>query len=335
MRGGSDDVRTAAWNDQIVPYIYDKNTYGNMAEILKALGIKTTNQKDYNTQFGIVLNKLAPKIIEGNNAQKLLSESSAETVASSKSKALNELNDIFDISTGETDMLVLANLDLPPQAAYVVTAAQPNTRGTEKIYGSIGVCHAALNPGKIDAARDERGSYGLDIRGYAESYFSQGPGMGPSVELDFDSAKVTLIQAPKHGVLGKGRAPGNDTSYYPTPGYFGNDKAIFLVDIQGYKIKVVYNIKLVRGNDYSKFADDYKKYCESPGWWWMGSAPNVDKLLSSFLQNSNQINLTLARLPGTAVGQTTGTGNTASITLDTNAADHGWFIDSTPAVNSD
>jgi len=25
------------------------------------------------------------------------------------------LNDIFDISTGETDMLVLANLDLPPQ----------------------------------------------------------------------------------------------------------------------------------------------------------------------------------------------------------------------------
>ena len=43
----------------------------------------------------------------------------------------------------------------------------------------------------------------------------------------------------------------------------------------------------------------------------------------------------ITNLPGTAVGETTGTGTTATITLDTNAAGHGWFIDSTRADNDE
>ena len=43
----------------------------------------------------------------------------------------------------------------------------------------------------------------------------------------------------------------------------------------------------------------------------------------------------ITNLPGAAVGETVGTGNAATITLDTNAAGHSWFIDATPSDNSE
>ncbi|MFA6921855.1 MAG: Ig-like domain-containing protein, partial [Gallionella sp.] len=65
------------------------------------------------------------------------------------------------------------------------------------------------------------------------------------------------------------------------------------------------------------------------------NAPDVATSWQSlFAQNEqiiNSINLSFADLPGAAVGQTTGT----SITLDTNAAGYNWFIDNTPADNSE
>jgi hypothetical protein len=42
-----------------------------------------------------------------------------------------------------------------------------------------------------------------------------------------------------------------------------------------------------------------------------------------------------AKLSGASVAQTTGTGPTAQITLDTNAAGYGWFIDYTPYLNEE
>lgn len=49
----------------------------------------------------------------------------------------------------------------------------------------------------------------------------------------------------------------------------------------------------------------------------------------------NSITVTFADLPGSSVGQTTGTGPSASITLDKDAAGHGWYIDPTPLDNTD
>jgi hypothetical protein len=47
--------------------------------------------------------------------------------------------------------------------------------------------------------------------------------------------------------------------------------------------------------------------------------------------NLGAITLNIANLPGGAVGQTVGT----AITLDTNAAGDGWYIDPNPAANTD
>ena len=68
----------------------------------------------------------------------------------------------------------------------------------------------------------------------------------------------------------------------------------------------------------------------------MASSHVVDSgLLDSLANYAPNIKLTITDLAGTAVGETTSAGSTATITLDTNAAGHGWFIDSTPADNSE
>lgn len=54
-------------------------------------------------------------------------------------------------------------------------------------------------------------------------------------------------------------------------------------------------------------------------------------ILNSINSSTSGINVNIADLPFGAIGQATGT----SITLDDNAAGHGWFIDSTPSDNSE
>jgi hypothetical protein len=72
----------------------------------------------------------------------------------------------------------------------------------------------------------------------------------------------------------------------------------------------VYYIKLVKGNDFSKFADDYKKYCPSPNWWDMSSSTSdVSSFVSGFSQGlinleQSNVTVTFSDLPGGAVGDT-------------------------------
>jgi Matrixin len=57
--------------------------------------------------------------------------------------------------------------------------------------------------------------------------------------------------------------------------------------------------------------------------------------LSALIASAQQTLTGFTDLPATALGQTVGEGATAAITLDTNAAGHGWYIDPTPLDNSD
>jgi Matrixin len=57
--------------------------------------------------------------------------------------------------------------------------------------------------------------------------------------------------------------------------------------------------------------------------------------LSALIASAQQTLTGFTDLPATALGQTVGEGATAAITLDTNAAGHGRYIDPTPLDNSD
>ena len=57
--------------------------------------------------------------------------------------------------------------------------------------------------------------------------------------------------------------------------------------------------------------------------------------LSALIASAQQTLAGFTDLPSTALGQTTGKGTSAQITLDQNAGGHGWYIDPTPLDSSD
>jgi hypothetical protein len=57
--------------------------------------------------------------------------------------------------------------------------------------------------------------------------------------------------------------------------------------------------------------------------------------LDDIISSAYNINMPVEDLHGSLLVQTVGTGRDASITLDTNAAGHGWFIDDTPDNNDE
>jgi hypothetical protein len=121
-------------------------------------------------------------------------------------------------------------------------------------------------------------------------------------------------------------------------------------------LKLVYFINVVAHDEFHKITGNYyqsvKKYCGTTKSYWRisdsadgatflsswlvsntlaanPSVPSTDSGYSSTLL-STAITIAIADLPGSEVGQTTGT----SITLDTNAAGYGWYIDPNPAANT-
>ena len=138
----------------------------------------------------------------------------------------------------------------------------------------VGVCHPAPNNNfDGDNVIDPKGS-ALD---YLWMYEHKKVGDYRSVP-----ATVTLLQAPKHGAVrglteadrGKffsdssGPLDPSDPgyAYLPSEDYLGKDKAIFLVETAGVKVKVVYFFQAVAG------AGDVNHYCRKTGYSWKISA---------------------------------------------------------------
>ncbi|MFO1369449.1 MAG: matrixin family metalloprotease [Marinagarivorans sp.] len=113
-------------------------------------------------------------------------------------------------------------------------------------------------------------------------------------------------------------------------GYEGEDSFVAIVEADGKKLELHYTLMVVN------FSKAYE--CEKESWE-IGLLPSVSGVQTELSAN-NLINgayslfNSFQSLPGTSLGQTTGTGPNAKITLDTDAAGYGWFIDSSP-LNSD
>ena len=161
--------------------------------------------------------------------------------------------------------------------------------------------------------------------------------------------QVTLLEAPAHGKVGAygewsltvgvpAQMGSSSMNYRPAQDYVGKDRALFLVDVYNKQYKVIVNFWVTptvydvpQGDTFCRtqnfgLTDALPSYTSS----WMRSAD-----LSAFLAAASGVSYTFSDLPGTAVGETTGEGANASITLDTNAAGHNWYIDPTPLDNSD
>ena len=120
-----------------------------------------------------------------------------------------------------------------------------------------------------------------------------------------ESAAVTLIEKPKHGVLTEEVANTGYRffGYDQKPGFVGKDRAVFLVEAGGERYKVVVTLVVTVGA-----APDIPSPCP----------PARLKKLSDA-----GVRVSFTHLPGSSLGQSIGT----TIALDATVAGYGWFID--------
>jgi Matrixin len=154
--------------------------------------------------------------------------------------------------------------------------------------------------------------------------------------------KVRLIQPPAHGkVTFSEKTPFvvgiTETGiksylleFWPTENYIGKDRAVFEVEANGKKYRVTVNFWVMATVFDDGLGGDTN--CKQQKFGLNSDAPqNVSDWqrsadLSAFLAAASGVTYSFTDLPATALGQTTGQGLSAQITLDTYAAGHGWYI---------
>ena len=136
----------------------------------------------------------------------------------------------------------------------------------------------------------------------------------------------------------------NSDSYEAQDMYVGKDKVTFMTELAGREIKVVHYIRATdKTVEIDNFQKIYKKYRPLRTWPMQGALESGENLvawqrsanLSALIAEAQQSLTGFTDLPATALGQTTGAGATATITLDQNAAGHSWRVDPTPLDNTD
>lgn len=163
--------------------------------------------------------------------------------------------------------------NVPLQQAPVIVLAQAAQPSTKELYGTVGVCYLSPIAEQINPKRDQEGYYDVNPRAYANNIFSFKP-LADSQFLGYETAEVNALQSPQHGALSNDLSPSKgNTSYYPKSGYEGKDKVVFLVNIGGYKVKVVYFIKVnaLYDRDSHPHVKMYDKYCPHTNPWKISS----------------------------------------------------------------
>ena len=161
-----------------------------------------------------------------------------------------------------------------------------------------------------------------------------------------DAVTIAILEQPKHGKLYAAPGVKDVWGYISEPGYNGHDRVVFSVEAKGKKLKVVLNLRVefVLDNDSErckreKFEpinklDPFDPQGLTP-MWSGGDAWQKQTSLNTVFASISNAGLSFANLPGISVGETTGEGANATITLDDNAASYGWFVDPTPADNAE
>jgi hypothetical protein len=135
--------------------------------------------------------------------------------------------------------------------------------------------------------------------------------------------KTTLLQGTTHGKIFAVVDNTGRTSYHydPTPNYEGDDRAVFLAEFEGKVYKIVIDLHV-----FEFVVDESASSC---------SAPKLIKVKKPASGSSDLgldgVTVSFSEMSGGTLGQTTG----SNITLDTTAANYGWYIDYTPYLNDE
>jgi hypothetical protein len=185
----------------------------------------------------------------------------------------------------------------------------------------------------------------IDPRGDAESHFAPldkyevfTPEFTDNITGKIIS-KLTILESPKHGTWDE-----QTHSYIPDQGFRGKDRlTVRVTGNTGRSIVLNYYIYVTPNSVNNGIYENnkYKKYCPNGRLFWkisqisdLSDTPVTLQSLLSFIDTGTFPSINFSDLPGSAVAQTTDSGSNAQITLDTDAAGYGWFIDYTPSKGS-
>lgn len=262
---------------------------------------------------------------------------------------LNEI-DVIPAAESIVEEEIMFTLDVPTVAVPVAEAAIVSQIDSSKAKPisfdyMLKDCWETepVKPGINDGLRG--GSAASQLRNYYQSY---------GRKIDTSLIKVELLETAKNGDLQfkqieeKGKYS-SGFLYFPKPGYLGKDQVIFSAEYAGKRYKIVLDIvvsqaivetgpptcpepQLIRLKKPAKASglDATDPTYANNLLAWQRSAQ-----LSALIASAQQTLTGFSDLPAAALGQTIGEGAAATITLDQNAAGHGWYVDPTPLDSSD
>jgi hypothetical protein len=246
-------------------------------------------------------------------------------------EAMNEI--LLTQEKGYLDMVI----DLPPDQPPVIILAQTRQDSSPSAERAIGICRISENhPYSLARSEGIQLSFGAAAVGYM-GYYDNGNGSKYRSEEQREAlrqaganAKVTIIHPPLHGkLINKSEV---SFAYFPEADYFGQDKIVALVDLtSGEQITVVFFINMVH-HGIQESQESIREFCGSKGEFWKISlSPDPTNAISPL----DNLNISFSDFSGSALAQITGSGSSAQITLDLDAAGHGWYIDYTPYLNEE
>jgi len=159
---------------------------------------------------------------------------------------LTEAKNMLGFNEGEYTMFFSDQPNVPPSMPSVVLMAQANTKTKQQAAAGreliLGVCDV-VNPSGTGQAE-------LSPVVYANGYFNS-----PAAKIDYATARISIVQQPKHGHLEPDS--GGDwrrAKYLPNDDYLGdeplaikNDSFIMKVEGNGYTVKIHYFVAVTDG----------------------------------------------------------------------------------------
>ena len=329
--------------------IAGRNPLYDMRTVLSKLGVTATPVRGHHNHYHIYLRP--PQAYNRENLE-------ATSIANSAADAYSQPPSVN--SDKELIMLFdLTNVPLPPpitnaQYTYVTQAeVNPTPFSTEvkfdRVYEGCLPVETQILPGASGLVPGDA------LRLHWQNYPKQKIGNG-----DLSQAKVSVLEQPKFGTLKPIQPKVGDSLNESGPAYFYDvkpgtpngteDRIVFLMEIAGKRLKVVERLIMVwnstpestdcNGKDF--YVRRISQVLSSPDQNFADATsdgvpvyaiPNAHSLLAAGYYSG--IRYSFTDLPYTALGQTGGEGASATITLDTNAAGHGWYTDPTPLDSSD
>jgi VCBS repeat-containing protein len=315
------------------------NEYRRMNAILKALDIDSKNSGgghwhhfhvDFKTPQRVAL-PTAPARLEASSD--VGSEVQTSTAENSLEQALQDL-------IGENQMDAYDFASLNANQIAIIAKADSSSNAKQR---AIGVCSVIQLQEASTPIGPENQAYDYFVL-FEQKTLNEKEKIAPVLLPTSDALRLTKM--PQNGMLEiKYQKDLKERMWHYTPkaGFVGKDTAEFEVPIMGTTVRVRYVFEVTKLWINHNEADHLCKKVQ----WKISQSGEPDPSSTDYAAWQRSANLSaliasaqstlteFTDLPATALGQTVGEGASAAITLDTNAAGHGWYVDPTPLDNTD